>query len=192
LENGNKFKVPKIPRQELTPKRVKVKKVKVPRPRKVIDAIARRSSSRILERFPFPRELFNKTLDSATLTELQEKWLNSHSYLVNAFYQSQRLDEIDRRKALARASGNIRQARILENGSEYYSLIQVLLLYGKDCHICKVAIDLKASRRVGVGDWLLGLHIDHLIAIALGGADTLANVRPSHAICNLKKGARVA
>ena len=109
-------------------------------------------------------------------------------YLLAAFHQSLVQAEIDRQKAIAQASGNRRQERILENGYEFYSLTQVLVAYGKTCHICYEPIDLKASRRVGIGDWLLGLHIDHLIAVANGGPDTLANVRPSHAICNLRKG----
>jgi 5-methylcytosine-specific restriction endonuclease McrA len=58
--------------------------------------------------------------------------------------------------------------------------------------VCDVPIDLKVSRRVGIGDWLLGLHIDHLIPIAKGGPDTLDNVRPAHALCNLKKGSKLA
>ena len=36
-----------------------------------------------------------------------------------------------------------------------------------------------------------GLHIEHFIDIALGGPDTLENVRPSHAWCNLTKAPKI-
>jgi len=86
---------------------------------------------------------------------------------------------------------NRRRARLLNNKYEKYTIKQVLDLYGSLCHICGIAIDLKASRRVGIGDnWQNSLHIDHVIPIARGGGDILENVRPSHAICNMKKGAR--
>jgi len=126
--------------------------------------------------------------DSVTVFNTRNNWVNSHLGLLIDLHNQQIECEIKNRKELARKSGNIRKARILENGYSYYSLIQVLTTYGKNCHICSTPIDLKASRRVGISDWFLGLHIDHLIAIANGGSDTLENVRPSHAICNLKKG----
>ena len=125
---------------------------------------------------------------SVDIWERQTKWLDKNVYVLSVFHQSLVQAELDRQKAIARASGNRRKERILENGYEFYTVTQVLVLYGKDCHLCHEPIDLKASRRVGIGDWLLGLHIDHLIAVANGGPDTLANVRPSHAICNLRKG----
>lgn len=189
FENGGRYGRKQIPQGTTIPTIKRSKRRGEVRTQKEKDASARKKSNNILKRFPFPKELFRNDLDSATLYELRSRWLNSHFYLVEAFYQSQRLDDLDRRKAAAREKGNLRQARILENGYEYYSLTQVLVTYGKDCHLCHEPIDLKASRRVGIGDWLLGLHIDHLIAVANGGPDTLANVRPSHAICNLKKGA---
>jgi 5-methylcytosine-specific restriction endonuclease McrA len=49
---------------------------------------------------------------------------------------------------------------------------------------------MKASRKVGSKNWEKSLHIDHLIPISKGGSDTLENVRPTHALCNLKKGNR--
>jgi len=49
---------------------------------------------------------------------------------------------------------------------------------------------LLANRSPGKNGWEYSLHIDHFIAIANGGQDTLENVRPSHGICNVKKGAR--
>lgn len=131
---------------------------------------------------------FSPDKDSAQLLEAQIRWLNDHPERL-AWFQKLILEKEKRsKKEQARRSGNTRRLRILENGYEPYSVTQVLLKYGKNCHICLTPIDLKASRRVGIGDWILGLHIDHLVAIAKGGADKLENVRPSHAICNLKKG----
>lgn len=80
-----------------------------------------------------------------------------------------------------------RRARKKNNGTEYYTESKVLELYGTDCYLCNTPIDMSASRRCGDPGWEKGLHIEHVIDIALGGPDTLDNVRPSHAICNLTK-----
>lgn len=80
-----------------------------------------------------------------------------------------------------------RKARLRGSNAEFYTEQEVLSTYGTNCHICNEAIDMLASRRSGFGNWELGLHIDHLISLANGGADSLVNVRPAHAICNLKK-----
>lgn len=80
-----------------------------------------------------------------------------------------------------------RRASKLDNGFEKYSEEQVLSRYGDTCHICNYLINLDASRSIGSLGWEMSLHIDHLIPISKGGPDTLENVRPSHAVCNLKK-----
>jgi len=72
-----------------------------------------------------------------------------------------------------------------------YTEKQILSLYGVNCHLCYEKINLNASRWIGRGDWEYGLHIDHVVPISKGGGDTLQNVRPSHGICNIKKGDRV-
>jgi 5-methylcytosine-specific restriction endonuclease McrA len=87
-----------------------------------------------------------------------------------------------------REASRRRRARRLENVAEKYTTAEVLELYGTDCHICGLAIDLDAPRRVGVEGWQLSLNIDHLRPISKQGADTLENTRPSHGICNLRKG----
>lgn len=88
---------------------------------------------------------------------------------------------------IARRSKRRRRAKKLENGIDFYTEKQVLDVYGTDCYICKKPIDLKAPRTTWTKGWQKGLHIEHYIDIALGGPDTLENVRPSHAICNLTK-----
>ena len=83
-----------------------------------------------------------------------------------------------------------RRALKLANGFEIYTEQQVLEIYGTDCHICNLAIDLNAPRSSRKTGWESGLHIDHLIPLSKGGADTLNNVRPAHGLCNIKKGNR--
>ena len=97
-----------------------------------------------------------------------------------------RLNNLEKFRSYARK----RKAWKLNNGHEPYLEQQILELYGVNCHICQEPIDLQASRKVGVGEWKQGLHIDHLVALAKGGSDTLENVRPSHAYCNLLKNAK--
>lgn len=92
---------------------------------------------------------------------------------------------------LGRTHANRRRARKLENGFEPYTESQVLELYGTCCHLCGNEIDLNAPRQVGAEGWELGLHIDHLVPISKGGADSLDNVKPSHGKCNLDKGSTV-
>lgn len=93
------------------------------------------------------------------------------------------------RKIDAEAS---RKRRAIKNNNQFepYTEKEVLSLYGNECHICKIAIDLNAPRWSAHKGFEMGLHIDHLVPLAKGGPDTLENVRPSHAICNLRKGAK--
>lgn len=53
---------------------------------------------------------------------------------------------------------------------------------------CRECLD--APRKVGVNNWELGFHVDHLVPLSKGGSDTLENVRPTHAVCNLRKNAK--
>ena len=80
-----------------------------------------------------------------------------------------------------------RRAIQLSVESEPYTEADVLHLYGIECHICEKTIDLSAPRKVGVEGWEQGLHLDHVVALAKGGNDTLTNVKPSHGLCNIKK-----
>lgn len=44
------------------------------------------------------------------------------------------------------------------------------------CHIC--------DRRIGIGEpW----EVEHIIPLALGGADTVKNMAPAHAACHARK-----
>jgi 5-methylcytosine-specific restriction endonuclease McrA len=86
-----------------------------------------------------------------------------------------------------RESSRRRRAQKLNNGSESYTELQVLEKHGTDCYLCGNPIDMSAPRKCGLPGWQNGLHIEHVIDLALGGSDTLQNVRGAHAICNLKK-----
>mgnify|MGYP003651778010 CR=1 FL=1 len=82
-----------------------------------------------------------------------------------------------------------RRRRALKKGNTHkpYTEDQVLKLYGKDCHICKKPINLSANRSAGAPGWQQGLHIDHVVPLSKGGADTIDNVKPAHGLCNLQK-----
>ena len=90
--------------------------------------------------------------------------------------------------ANARKTARKRRALKLENGHEPYTEQEVLDLYGTNCHLCELPIDLQAPRHASQGKgWQTGLQIDHVVPLSKGGADTIENVRPSHARCNLSK-----
>ena len=81
-----------------------------------------------------------------------------------------------------------RRAIRLSLPSEPYTLEQVLKKYGTDCFICKAPIDLLAPRTTKAKGWETGLHLDHWIPLSKGGPDTLDNIRPTHGLCNIRKG----
>lgn len=76
--------------------------------------------------------------------------------------------------------------------SEPYTAETITALYGSDCHLCSGAIDLDAPRTPGVVGWEWSLHLDHVIPLSQGGTDLIENVRPSHALCNLRKARSIA
>jgi hypothetical protein len=67
----------------------------------------------------------------------------------------------------------------------------VLETFGDCCYLCKGQIDLLAPRQVGVPGWEQSFHPDHIIPLSKGGADTLDNIRPAHAICNQRKSNKI-
>lgn len=70
---------------------------------------------------------------------------------------------------------------------EKYTEAQVIDTYGTDCHLCGKPIDFNAPRHPQFEGWEMGLQIDHVLPLSRKGADNLANVRPSHAQCNIRK-----
>ena len=96
-----------------------------------------------------------------------------------------RARNIDRVRERERAKDRRRKAVL----SKPYNELQVIATYGANCHICGLAIDFMATRKCGNEGWESGFHVDHLVPLSRGGVDTLENVRPSHAVCNLQKAA---
>ena len=97
----------------------------------------------------------------------------------------------EKAKSNSRNKNRRRRARELQNEHQPYLEAHVLELYGTNCYLCDMPIDLNAPRNVGKPGWRSGLHIEHFIDIALGGPDTLENVRPSHGWCNLTKAPKI-
>jgi 5-methylcytosine-specific restriction endonuclease McrA len=99
----------------------------------------------------------------------------------------------NQRKRALTVAGAARQnrKRAIKFGvqTEWYSPMQVVELYGTDCHICNNPIDFDAPRQVGQPGWEHGLQIDHVIPLSKGGNDLIENVRPSHGYCNNVKNA---
>ena len=87
----------------------------------------------------------------------------------------------------SRKTCRTRRARRLNVPSEPYTTQDILDLWGTNCYNCGETIDLNAPRRVGLVGWEQGLHLDHVIPLALGGSDLMINVKPSHGLCNLRK-----
>jgi 5-methylcytosine-specific restriction endonuclease McrA len=80
----------------------------------------------------------------------------------------------------AKEAWHRRRARKFAAGYERVDLKALLLEHGMICHICKGDIASRAD-----------LHFDHVIPLAKGGPHAASNIRPSHAKCNLSKGARI-
>lgn len=123
------------------------------------------------------------------------------AYVKNYYYSNRekinaKIKERNKNSSKRKAAKNIqksrRRAKMRGNGYELYTLEKVLELYGTVCHICGNEIDMNAPRNCQGDNWQNGLHIDHVISIFNGGPDTLDNVRPSHALCNVNKNSRNA
>jgi hypothetical protein len=78
-----------------------------------------------------------------------------------------------------------RRARKYGVNHHAYNLSQVVERYGLECWVCHTDIDLSLPR---TGHKTMGLHLDHLIPLIKGGHDKLGNIRPTHGVCNLRKG----
>lgn len=88
---------------------------------------------------------------------------------------------------IGRKHSRIRRARKFNALHKPYTEEQVLAKYGTSCHICGIPVDLLAPRAIGEPGWEMGLHIEHVIELSLGGPDSIENTKPAHALCNLRK-----
>lgn len=146
-----------------------------------------RIKSRI--RYHANKDAINAKSRADRASNLEEKrnyarnWRNARKDQVNAQKKIWRLNNPEKVKESTRISKNKRRGAKVEN----YTTQQALALYGSDCYLCKAPIDLTAPRWTAVPGWEYGLHLDHVIRISEGGKDCLENVRPSHALCNLRR-----
>lgn len=74
-----------------------------------------------------------------------------------------------------------RKARERATQIEPVDYVAILAEHGMFCHICSLVI-------VDESD----LHFDHVIPLSKGGPHVADNIRPAHAICNMRKGSKVA
>lgn len=96
-----------------------------------------------------------------------------------------------RRDWRMRTPGGNRRGRRYKGEVGDYSDLELLDIFGSDCHICGEPIDLYAPRQCGKPGWERGYHVDHIIPLSKGGTDTIDNVRPAHGQCNIVKWASV-
>jgi 5-methylcytosine-specific restriction endonuclease McrA len=66
------------------------------------------------------------------------------------------------------------------DGDKPVRYVDILKQHGMVCHICGDAIAHKSD-----------LHFDHVIPLSRGGLHVTENIKPSHAACNIRKGARL-
>lgn len=83
-----------------------------------------------------------------------------------------------------------REQRLSLVPREDYTIEDVIDKWGLVCYLCQKEID--PTNRRSFNDrspgWEQALTPDHVVPISMGGPDTLDNVRPTHAICNIRKG----
>ena len=89
-----------------------------------------------------------------------------------------------------------RKRDALKRGNGKSDNIDLIELYKRDkgyCHICNELCDLE-DYEYRENTFIAGNSypsVDHVIPLAIGGADTWANVKLAHRSCNSKKGAKV-
>jgi 5-methylcytosine-specific restriction endonuclease McrA len=105
-------------------------------------------------------------------------WRKANASLTAEHRRSWRRDNPERNRELGRQANSVRKARMLAVQTEPVDYAAILAEHGMFCHICSLVI-------VDESD----LHFDHVIPLALGGPHSQANIKPAHALCNLRKGA---
>ena len=97
------------------------------------------------------------------MAELRSQWKAANRELV---------------REASRRHSSIRRARKYGAEWEKIDFAELLAAHGMICHLCGGQID-------------EDLEWDHVIPLARGGAHAAENLRPSHALCNRRKGARL-
>lgn len=72
------------------------------------------------------------------------------------------------------------------NGVEPYSRVAIFERDRWVCQLCEQPIDPSLAYPDP-----MAASIDHTLPISLGGPDAAANVRASHLLCNIRRGARL-
>lgn len=129
--------------------------------------------------------------DPARLAKVQENSRRSHhrNYPIDA---NRRAAAVARAKAWAEANperatlarrkaANARRARMQSQAVGTIDYAAILEREGMFCHLCKTEIP-------SMND----MHFDHVIPLSKGGPHSEDNILPSHATCNLRKGAKLA
>jgi 5-methylcytosine-specific restriction endonuclease McrA len=139
------------------------------------------------------------------LSKQRKQWReDNHEALLEAkrlYREANAVELAEKQKAYAKSNPDIvkrlrnqserrRRARLAGVNTENITDAEMLLRWGTDCYLCGEEIDLEAPRRSGQPGWQRSLWRDHVIPVSRSGHDTLDNVRPTHAICNLRKGSR--
>jgi 5-methylcytosine-specific restriction endonuclease McrA len=110
------------------------------------------------------------------VAEMKRRWADETAEARAAYFaEYQRQNRMKRR-----ASNAMRKAWLKSTQVEPVSYEQVVAIHGMTCHLCGEQI---ASE----GD----LHVDHVIPRERGGTHTYGNLRPAHALCNLRKGTKL-
>ena len=81
---------------------------------------------------------------------------------------------------VGRENASRRRARIGATETEKVDFAAIIERDGMVCHICGDDIPDMSD-----------LHFDHVIPLSKGGAHSYDNIKPSHAACNLRKGAKI-
>lgn len=141
----------------------------------------------------YSKHFINKTPYCAPCREAsrlyRKDWGEKNRDRHNAISKKWVKENPDKHRVRMRDISRRRRAKKLSVESEFYTQDIILEIYGATCHICLKDIDLLAPQHASMGEgWELGLQLDHIVPISKGGNDKIENIRPSHALCNMKKG----
>jgi 5-methylcytosine-specific restriction endonuclease McrA len=86
---------------------------------------------------------------------------------------------------------NKNKKRVKGGKHRAYTRNQIIKRDGISCYLCNTPVDFTATHIQGQPGWETYPHIEHVIPLALGGDDTLENVKLAHAKCNIDKGVQL-
>lgn len=110
------------------------------------------------------------------LKPIRQRWARTNAERLHALQKAWKRANNNR----VREQSHRRRARMRANGYEVVNFAAILAREGMVCHICGAPIGSRSD-----------LHFDHVIPLAKGGPHIASNIRPSHSLCNRRKGARI-